>query len=103
MALFSRFRISRRLRWILAIGGVIVIAALLLVNYRFYLPVGSGPAGPAVSAEPFEQPWSRRKVLLLGIGDSVTAGFGASKGKSYVERLADNPADEFDDMQGRSL
>ena len=103
MSLISRFQISRSLRWILAIGGIAVIAALLFINYRFHLPVGTGPAGPPVAAKPFEKPWSERKVVLVGIGDSVTAGFGASKGKGYVDRLADNPPDEFDDMQGRSL
>lgn len=103
MTLLSRFKLSRRLRWILAIGSIVVIAVMLFINYRFYLPIGTGPAGPSVAAEPFESKWSDRKVVLVGIGDSVTAGFGASKGKSYVERLADNPPDEFDDMQGRSL
>ena len=103
MTLLSRFKLSRTLRWILAIGGIVVVSVLLFINYRFYLPVGTGPAGPPVAAEPFEKPWSERKVVLVGIGDSVTAGFGASKGKGYVERLADNPPDEFDDMQGRSL
>jgi lysophospholipase L1-like esterase len=103
MTLISRFQISRRLRWILAIGGIAVVGVLLFINYRFYLPVGTGPAGPPVAADPFEQPWSKRKVVLVAMGDSVTFGQCASKGKSYVARLADNPPDEFDDMQGRSL
>ena len=103
MSLISRIKISRSLRWILASGGIALVAALLFINYRFHLPVGTGPAGPPVAAKPFEKPWSERKVVLVGMGDSVTAGFGASKGKGYVDRLADNPPDEFDDMQGRSL
>jgi lysophospholipase L1-like esterase len=103
VTLVSRFQISRRLRWILAIGGIAVVAVLLFINYRFILPVGTGPAGPPVAAKPFEQPWSDRKVVLVGIGDSVTTGFGATKGKGHVERLVDNPPDEFADMQGRSL
>ena len=103
MTLLSRFRPSRRLLWILAIGGIVVVAVLLFIDSRFNLSEGTGPAGPPVPAEPFEKPWSQRKVLLLGVGDSVTAGFGAKKGKNYVERLADNPPDEFADMQGRSL
>jgi lysophospholipase L1-like esterase len=42
-------------------------------------------------------------VLLVGLGDSVTAGFGASKGHSYFQRLAANPEDEFPDMKGICL
>src|SRR5262249_10851211 len=64
---------------------------------------GTGPARPPVPSEPFALPWTDRKVLLLGVGDSVTAGLGASRGHSYFERLLANPADEFDDMRGRSL
>ena len=42
-------------------------------------------------------------MVLLGLGDSVTAGFGADPGKSYFDRLVENPLDEFEEMQGRSL
>ncbi|HEX7617847.1 MAG TPA: SGNH/GDSL hydrolase family protein, partial [Verrucomicrobiae bacterium] len=41
-----------------------------------------------------------RPVLLVGLGDSVTAGFGARKGYSYFDRLTKNPADEFPEMNG---
>jgi lysophospholipase L1-like esterase len=41
--------------------------------------------------------------LLVGLGDSVTAGFGARKGYSYFDRLAKNPADEFSELNGVSL
>src|SRR5262249_32096148 len=64
---------------------------------------GEGPAGPGVPAEPFDGPWTDRKILLLGVGDSVTAGLGSTRGHSYFERLATNPADEVDDMHGRCL
>ena len=33
----------------------------------------------------------------------MTAGFGASSGKSYFDRLVTNPPDELADMNGRSL
>lgn len=100
-----RPRTSRwtRLRWLLLAGCLLIGLAGGYVYFHLYLPVGSGPAGPAVIAAAFEQPWTERKVLLVGLGDSVTAGFGASQGKGYVERLATNPPDEFADMQGRSL
>jgi lysophospholipase L1-like esterase len=80
---------------------------LLLLGWYAYLcyhfPAGSGAGGPNVAREPFQRPWTRRKVLLLGIGDSVTSGFGAVKGHSYFARLAQNPPDEFDEMRGVCL
>jgi len=93
----------RRLIWILAIGAVLIGAAAAYVEFHYHLPEGAGPAGPAVAAEPFAKPWTQRSVLLLGVGDSVTAGFGATRGHSYFDRLVANPADEFEDMRGRSL
>lgn len=101
--LYKRSGARRRLRLLLAAGVLVIAAAAAFINFYLYLPEGSGPAGPAVAAEPFAKPWTDRKVLLVGIGDSVTAGFGASKGRSYFERLVRNPPDEFSDMRGRSL
>ena len=66
-------------------------------------PIGDGPAGPSVSGEPFETVWSERPVLLLGFGDSVTAGFGAPRGHGYFDRIAENPADEFEELKGICL
>jgi lysophospholipase L1-like esterase len=37
------------------------------------------------------------------MGDSVTAGFGASTGHSYFDRLIENPSDEFPEMRGICL
>jgi lysophospholipase L1-like esterase len=65
--------------------------------------MGTGPAGPPVACEPFQAVWSERKILLLAIGDSVTAGFGVDAPYNYVLRLLDNPPDEFSDMQGLCL
>jgi len=93
---------GRRLRWLGAIGGFLIIAVSAYVHFFLYLPMGSGPAGPAIES-PFDQPWTERQVLLVGLGDSVTAGFGATKGKSFFDRLLKNPPDEFGDMQGRCL
>lgn len=42
-------------------------------------------------------------MLLVGLGDSVTAGFGARKGYSYFDRLVQNPADEWSDLRGLCL
>jgi lysophospholipase L1-like esterase len=41
--------------------------------------------------------------VLLGLGESVTQGLGASPGKAYFLRLIKNPPDESADMQGISL
>jgi lysophospholipase L1-like esterase len=79
-------------------------AMLLYLHFWFSRPVGTGPAGPAVPLDKFEFTWTDRPVLLVGIGDSVTAGLGAStQGMSFFRRLIDNPPDEFSDMQGKCL
>jgi len=90
--------------------ALVVFAAMLLVAgalaYRglwLSRPIGQGPAGPSVPREPFQHRWSDRKVLLLGLGDSITAGFGVGDAHSYVGRLAQNPSDEGPEMQGICL
>src|SRR5262245_498603 len=93
----------RRLLILLAVGAGLIGAAAAYIEFQFHLPEGEGPAGAAVPAEPFERPWALRKVLLLGVGDSVTAGFGATREHSYFDRLVANPPDEFEDMRGRCL
>ena len=96
-------RLSFRLKVLLAVGALLIAAAAAYIHFWLYLPMGSGPAGPAVPAGHFAEPWTDRKVLLIGLGDSVTAGFGASPGLSYFDRLVENPPSEFTDMRGRSL
>ena len=97
---------SKRSR-LLALCGMGLLLTLAALGYiRFYIsrPVGSGPAGPVVARESFDKPWSDRQVLLLGIGDSVTAGLGAKNANhSYFQRLVANPADEFAELQGLCL
>jgi len=91
----------------LAVFGLAVICAGLLYKYFWYArPMGKGSAGPAVPAERFEEDhgtWSDRQVLLVGLGDSVTAGFGASPGMGYFDRLVANPKNEFPEMEGKCL
>jgi lysophospholipase L1-like esterase len=89
---------SKRLIQILLVGLVLIAGAAAILFFRFARPMGAGAAGPAIVRESFSQPWSRRQVLLVGLGDSVTAGFGARKGYSYFDRLAKNPADEFPEL-----
>ncbi len=96
-------RSRRRLVLLVAVGLVLIAGAAAYRYLLLSLPVGEGPAGPAVSREPFARPWTSRKVLLLGLGDSVTAGYGARKGYSYFDLLVANPPDEFADMRGLNL
>jgi lysophospholipase L1-like esterase len=93
----------KRLLGLLVVALILIAATAAYIEFHFHLPEGSGSAGPAVPLEPFEKTWTDRKVLLLGVGDSVTAGFGARHGHSYFDRLVQNPEDEFEDMLGRSL
>ncbi len=85
--------------------AAVAVALTLAYAYYFILPptMGDGPAGPPVPGEPFETVLSERPVVLLGLGDSVTAGYGASPGKAYLNRLFANPSDEFDDLRGLNL
>jgi lysophospholipase L1-like esterase len=93
----------RRLIWRGTIIAFLVAAALAYVYFWNSRPVGSGPAGPAVPRAPFDEVWTDRPVLLVGLGDSITAGFGASPAHGYFDWMVANPADEFPDMQGISL
>ena len=94
---------SRRIRWLAAVGAALILIVAAYVHFYLYLPIGHGPAGPAVEKNAFVQPWTDREVLLVGLGDSVTAGFGASRGLSYFDRLIKNPPDDFSDIDGCCL
>lgn len=94
---------KRRLFLLVSLGALLTVGGLGYRHYWLARPVGHGPAGPAVDRNLFEETWTTREVLLLGVGDSVTAGFGASPGRSYFERLARNPEDEFPELVGVCL
>lgn len=98
----SRWR-HRRLIWLGVVGLVLIAAVLGYRHYWLGRPIGSGPAGPVVAREMFVKVWSDRRVVLLGFGDSVTAGYGATPGHSFFDRLVNNPPDEFADMSGLNL
>ncbi len=94
----------KRLLYLAGVGVALTIAALAYIQFYFARPIGSGPAGPAVAREPFAKTWSDRQVLLLGVGDSVTAGLGAkSSSHGYFQRLYKNPNDEFAELRGVCL
>lgn len=92
-----------RLFVLVAIGLLVIGATAVYRYYRYARPTSTGPAGLAVPREAFTSPWSERPVVLLGLGDSVTQGYGASPGLDYFKRLVQNPSSEFDDMQDISL
>lgn len=92
-----------RLAIICALGLALVMAASAYLYFWCSVPIGRGSAGPTVSSELFSHKWTDRPVLLVGLGDSVTAGFGARKGYSYFDRLILNPSDEFQNMNGICL
>ena len=94
---------SRCIMVVLLAGLVLIATAAAYLFFSFALSAGSGPAGPAVDRHSFSAAWTQRHVLLVGLGDSVTAGFGARKGYSYFDRLARNPVDEFPEMNGVCL
>lgn len=94
-----RWHWQARLNVLLVVAAILIPAAAVWKHYRYARPVGEGPAGVSVAAEPFSSVWSERRVVLLGLGDSVTQSYGASPGHGYFERLVKNPTDEFPDMQ----
>jgi lysophospholipase L1-like esterase len=92
-----------RLKLFVVTGLLVIGVAVIWRHFRYARPVGDGPAGPVVSREPYEKIWSERPVVLLGLGDSVTQGLGASPGCAYFNRLVKNPASEFADMREINL
>jgi lysophospholipase L1-like esterase len=91
---------SKRLIILFAVGGVLIGCGVFYIHFFLARPVGSGPAGPAVDRPAFATPWTQRRVRLVGIGDSITAGLGAdSPATSFFQRLIENPRDEYPDMR----
>jgi lysophospholipase L1-like esterase len=88
----------------LALSGLLLISLVGIYQYLSSArPIGLGPAGPAVDATAFAGTWTSRPVLVVGLGDSVTAEFGARRNYSYFDRLLSNPEDEYGPMRGVNL
>jgi lysophospholipase L1-like esterase len=87
--------------------GLLAISLLLAAagfwGFWLWRPVGDGPVNLPVPRNSFARSWTTRPVLLVGLGDSITAGFGASKGFSYFDRLITNPPGEFPELAGLCL
>lgn len=97
------FALTRRLQLIGAAGALILAAAWFWKHYYLVHDIGEGPAGPQVAVASFQGAWRDGPVVVLGLGDSVTDGYGSSPGHSFFQRLTDPPGDEFSDMKGRNL
>jgi lysophospholipase L1-like esterase len=82
---------------------LLVAGSLAYCQYWLWRPLGEGPAGPKIPRDAFARPWSTRPVLLVGLGDSITAGFGVPESHSYLGRLVENPKDEWPDMKDLCL
>jgi lysophospholipase L1-like esterase len=93
----------KRIVCVLLIGATLIACLGAWLFFQFVHPVGTGPARPPIDRALFSTAWTTRPVLFIGLGDSVTAGFGARKGYSYFDRLVQNPADEFPGMDNISL
>ena len=94
----------RRLYFLLATLVIVCFGTWFYFRYRVARPIGAGPAGPTVSASEFQSIWTERRVHVIGLGDSVTAGLGAANpSHSYFNRILKNPDDEYDAMKGICL
>jgi len=98
-----------KIRWrVVLICLLLVLACAGYVAFRVYSairvrPMGTGPAGPAIAAEPFREQWLDVPVVFIGLGDSITRGLGASKELTYVPLLLHNDDAFYPDMAGRDL
>ena len=69
----SKGRKAIRVSVIAAFGLLVTTGALLYGNFFLWMPIGSGPAGPPVSPQYFQSAWTDRSIVVLGVGDSITA------------------------------
>jgi lysophospholipase L1-like esterase len=88
----------------LAVGALLLVVATAASLYlRYSLPIGHGPAGPMLPREAFSKAWSTRPILVVGLGDSVTAGFGARSGYGYFDRVVRDALEDPTDVKGICL
>lgn len=80
-----------------AVAACIIAAA----GCRSHSP--AKPVLPAVPQEAFAKPWTERQVFLIGIGDSITDGYGASQGRGYFDLLVKGSAGDPPEMKGANL
>jgi len=95
---------GKRLAVLLVLGAILIAGGAAYYELFWARPMGEGPAGPPVDAAAFAMVWTERPVEFVGIGDSITAGLGASRSElSAFNRIFRNPDDDWPEMQGISL
>jgi lysophospholipase L1-like esterase len=101
--------VNRPLRWYSLRWQTALILCLAFLAAWYFLvgrykhPIGAGPAGPPVALDVFQKVWSTNQFVVIGLGDSVTAGYGATEKHSYFELLRQNDDAAYPDMKGRDL
>lgn len=80
--------LRRRLKWLVAIGLLLIATAVFYLVFWHARPIGSGPTNISVRVVSRKDKWFEQPTVLLGLGDSITDGFGAGPGRSYFSRLA---------------
>ncbi len=91
---------------ILASGLACALAAAILLRSRVLGPgQPSGPGRAAVSLDGglFAGSWYEGEIALVGVGDSITRGFGSREGFSYFDLLVRNRDRDYPDMKGIDL
>ncbi len=98
-----------KLRWrTILLCLLIIVTSGGYVGWRFYSVVrvramGTGPAGPAIAAAPFEKQWLDKPVVFIGVGDSIMRGLGATKRLTCFPLLLNNDDGFYPDMAGKDL
>ena len=87
---------------------IAILLGLIYIDYRFDLigynmPMGQGSAGPDVPKDAFEGIWSEDEHVLIGLGDSITTGFGTAPNLNYFAMLKNNDNEQYPEMAGCDL
>jgi lysophospholipase L1-like esterase len=90
-------------RTLLRLTALFAAAALAAVLCGCPQESAGKPVLPDVPRAPFTKPWTDRPVFLIGLGDSITAGYGASPGRSYFDLLVNGSPDDPPEMNGVNL
>lgn len=94
-------------RWLRGLLVFTVASGALAAGGAWYydlflrFPAGAGPVSIPVRDRPARPDTNR--TWVIGLGDSVTAGFGASPGRSYWSRLVDQPVEDDATLLGKCL
>ncbi|MEI7728832.1 MAG: SGNH/GDSL hydrolase family protein [Verrucomicrobiota bacterium] len=91
----------KKLLWLVAIMILIIGAGTYYYSLFLTHPPGTGPVQISMSEAKIST--DTNEIWIIGLGDSVTAGFGASAGKSYWDLLVNNAQEEDLSLGGKCL